>query len=137
VYTVPHPLTRGKDESAAEGEEGHDKTPMKTSVIDLHGHRSDVRCVSLSSDGRTIATCSSDGLRLWSAATLACVGSCAAGGGYGVTLIFAPGNRYVILGTKEGRLQLIDTVSGTAAMCDTYISISHVFISLFIMWYVL
>lgn len=106
VYSIPSPISR-----ISENDTDHaDRQPVKTSLIDLHGHRSDVRCVALSGDGRTVATCSSDGLKLWSMTTLTCLRSCDCG--YGVTLNFAPGSRYVILGTKDGLVQLIDTVSG-------------------------
>jgi WD40 repeat protein len=37
---------------------------IKQSIIDLHGHRSDVRGVCLSSDGLQLATCSSDGVKV-------------------------------------------------------------------------
>lgn len=37
---------------------------IKQSIIDLHGHRSDVRSVCLSSDGLQLATCSSDGVKV-------------------------------------------------------------------------
>ena len=39
-------------------------TPQRSALLDLHGHRSDVRCVCLSADGRMVATCSSDGLKV-------------------------------------------------------------------------
>lgn len=39
-------------------------SPQRSALLDLHGHRSDVRCVCLSADGRTVATCSSDGLKV-------------------------------------------------------------------------
>lgn len=32
--------------------------------------------------------------------------------GYGVSLAFAPGNRYLIVGTREGRIQAVDSFSG-------------------------
>ena len=41
-----------------------ERTPGKLSLVDLHGHRSDVRAVAVSTDGRLVATCSSDGLRV-------------------------------------------------------------------------
>ena len=118
VYTIPSHLIRPhiSRSNKTEGEPEDTETshqPSKVSVLDLHGHRSDVRCVCLSGDGRTVATCSSDGLKLWSMATMTCMRSCDCEGGYGVTLAFAPGSRYVILGTKQGFIQLIDTVSGS------------------------
>ena len=43
---------------------GASTTPQRSTLLDLHGHRSDVRCVCLSADGRMVATCSSDGLKV-------------------------------------------------------------------------
>ena len=41
--------------------------PTKSMVLDMHGHRSDVRAVTVSDDGNTIASCSSEGVKVWSA----------------------------------------------------------------------
>jgi U3 small nucleolar RNA-associated protein 12 len=87
----------------------------KKSVIEMSGHRSDVRCVALSSDGLQIASSSSDGVRVWSSVTFQCLRRCPTG--YGVSLVFAPGGRYVILGTREGRLQVGFCVICYAMMC--------------------
>lgn len=66
--------------------------------------RSDVRAVSLSSDGLQVATCSTDGVKIWSTRLHTCLRTCNTG--YGVSVAFAPGGRYVITGTKEGKLQV-------------------------------
>jgi U3 small nucleolar RNA-associated protein 12 len=76
----------------------------------MHGHRSDVRAVCISYDGQLIASCSSEGTKIWSAKTLTCLRSCSTG--YGVSIAFVTGNRYLVVGTKEGSLQLVDTASG-------------------------
>jgi WD40 repeat protein len=36
----------------------------KASILDLHGHRSDIRAVAVSSDNTTLATCSSEGIKV-------------------------------------------------------------------------
>ena len=82
----------------------------KQSVLELAGHRSDVRAVCLSADGALAATCASDGVKVWSTRTYLCLRSCATG--YGVSVAFAPGARYVITGTKDGHLQVVDSASG-------------------------
>lgn len=76
----------------------------KTSIIDLHGHRSDVRGVALSADGLLIGTCSTEGIKIWSSRTNLCVRTCKAG--YGLSIAFVPGARYVVVGTKEGQVQV-------------------------------
>jgi U3 small nucleolar RNA-associated protein 12 len=39
-------------------------SPAKVSVIDLHGHRSDVRAVAISADSLSIASCSNEGVKV-------------------------------------------------------------------------
>ena len=58
IYQVPTVNSLTSTSSASE------RTPVKLSLVDLHGHRSDVRAVAVSTDGRLVATCSSDGLRV-------------------------------------------------------------------------
>ena len=82
----------------------------KLSVLELHGHRSDVRSLCISYDGQLIASCSGEGTKIWSTKSFTCLRSCNTG--YGVTLAFVTGNRYLVVGTKEGSLQLVDTASG-------------------------
>ena len=77
--------------------------------------RSDVRAVSLSSDGLQVATCSTDGVKIWSTRLHTCLRTCNTG--YGVSVAFAPGGRYVITGTKEGKLQV--SYSHTKSYTDT------------------
>ena len=84
-------------------------TPTKSLVLDMHGHRSDVRAVVVSEDGNSIASCSSDGVKIWSATTFTCIRSC--NSGFGVALAFAPGSRYLIVGTKEGAVQVSNPLS--------------------------
>jgi len=79
--------------------------PTKQSLLELPGHRSDVRAVCLSADGSLAATCASDGVKVWSTKTCACLRSCGAAG-YGVAVAFAPGARYVLVGTKDGHVQV-------------------------------
>ena len=79
--------------------------------IDHSGHRSDVRAVAISSDGQLIASASSEGVKFWSASRHACLRSCECG--YGISLVFAPGGQYVVVGTKEGSLIVVDIVSGS------------------------
>lgn len=76
----------------------------KTAIMDMHGHRSDVRGVCVSGDGATIASCSSEGLKIWSSSSHNCIRSCASG--FGVSVVFVKGTNYVLMGTKEGAVQV-------------------------------
>lgn len=86
----------------------------KLSVLEMHGHRSDVRALCISHDGSLIASCSAEGSKIWSSQTLTCLRSCATG--YGTAIAFVTGGRYLVVGTKEGALQLVDSASGEVTM---------------------
>lgn len=94
--------------------------PAKSLVLDIHGHRSDVRAVVVSDDGTTLATCSSEGVKIWSTSSGTCVRSCSCG--YGISLAFAPGSKYLVVGTKEGSVQVSDSQFGFASS-SSYCSI--------------
>ncbi|KAF8065837.1 wdr3 [Scenedesmus sp. PABB004] len=80
--------------------------------LDLPGHRSDVRCLALSSDDAQLLSGSNAGCKLWDAGSGACLGSIDTG--YALCCVFAPGNRHALVGTKEGAIQLVDV--GAAAV---------------------
>ena len=92
--------------------------PQKAMLLDLQGHRSDVRGVAISPDGFSIATCSTEGVKLWSSKTFQCIRSCgdtstsSKADLNGVCVQFAPGGRYLVVGTKDGTCQVLDTASG-------------------------
>lgn len=102
-------------------------TSSSRSSFDIHGHRSALRAVCLSSDDALIASSSSQGTKIWNRESQKCIRSLASG--YGVSVEFVPGNRHVLVGTKTGALMLYDISSGalleeTAAHTDTIWSIS-------------
>ena len=66
--------------------------------IAQQGHRSDVRSVALSDDDQLLLTASSAGPKLWNPETGACIASME--GGYGLCVVFAPGNKHAVVGTK-------------------------------------
>lgn len=85
--------------------------PSKSSIIDLQGHRSDIRGVAISNDGNNIATCSAESIKLWSSNSYRSTGSCNVEG-YCISVAFAPGGRYVLTGSKDGKLHIFDSASG-------------------------
>eukprot|EP00903_Cladosiphon_okamuranus_P011942 g11216.t1 len=85
-------------------------TAARMMVLDLQGHRSDVRAVAVSSDGAMVASVSHGLAKAWSSRTRQCVRSTPCG--FGLTVAFAPGDRHLLVGTKEGNLQVIDLGSG-------------------------
>lgn len=103
------------DDEAEEDEEGKKAAAAVASasrvmVLDLQGHRSDVRAVAVSSEGTMVASVSHGLAKAWSSRTRQCVRSVPCG--FGLTVAFAPGDRHLLVGTKEGNLQVIDLGSG-------------------------
>lgn len=82
----------------------------KFSSIDYHGHRGDVRGICVAHDGLSLVTCSSEGVKVWSTKTFLCIRSCRIDG-YCLCVAFAPGGRYVAVGTKEGTVLVRVTTS--------------------------
>ena len=91
-------------------------TAEKTIAIDYQGHRSDVRSVTISTNGALIATCSNDSVKVWSTKTYSCVSTCYFESNsdeyYPLCILFVPGNKYLVVGMKSGDLVTIDTNSG-------------------------
>ena len=79
--------------------------------IDQGGHRSDIRCLALSWDDQLLASASNSCVKVWRPQTGACLSSIDSG--YGLSLMFVPGNNYLVLGTKEGTLEVFDVGAAT------------------------
>ncbi|KAI3822541.1 hypothetical protein L1987_10132 [Smallanthus sonchifolius] len=82
----------------------------KTSAIELQGHRSDVRSVTLSSDSTLMMSTSHNSVKIWNPSTGSCLRTIDSG--YGLCSLFVPGNKYAVIGTKSGNLEIIDVRSG-------------------------
>ena len=87
------------------------KEPAKTTTIDVMGHRSDVRSLALSSDDSLCLSTSNAGAKVWNPRKGACISSIESG--YGLSSLFAPGNKHAIVGTKEGSLEILDIGSSS------------------------
>ncbi|GAA5920365.1 hypothetical protein JCM1841_005590 [Sporobolomyces salmonicolor] len=85
--------------------------PVKMYTLDLPGHRSDVRCLAVSSDDQLIASASHGALKLWNVKTTKCVRTMECG--YAICCTFLPGDRHIVVGTKSGELLLYDLSSSS------------------------
>lgn len=85
--------------------------PSRTHTLELPGHRTDVRSLSVSSDDQVVASASSGSLKLWNLRTMACIRTMDCG--YALCSAFLPGDRHVLVGTKAGELELFDLASST------------------------
>lgn len=83
----------------------------RTTSVDMPGHRSDIRCLALSSDDRMLASASHGSLKIWNAKTQSCLRTLDCG--YALCGTFLPGDKIVALGNREGTLQLFDIASST------------------------
>ncbi len=79
--------------------------------VDMPGHRSDIRCLALSSDDRMLASASNGSLKIWNIRTQNCIRTLECG--YALCVTFLPGDKIVVLGTKSGTLEIFDIASST------------------------
>ncbi|KAL6649230.1 hypothetical protein ACP70R_013454 [Stipagrostis hirtigluma subsp. patula] len=80
--------------------------------IEMHGHRSDIRSVSLNSEDNLLMSTSHNAVKIWNPSTGDCLRTIDSG--YGLCSAFVPGNRYALVGTKSGTLEVIDIASGSS-----------------------
>lgn len=83
----------------------------KTLAIELQGHRSDVRSVTLSSDNTLLMSTSHNAVKFWNPSTGSCLRTIDSG--YGLCGLILPCNKYALVGTKAGTIEIIDIGSGT------------------------
>ncbi|KAI4300356.1 hypothetical protein L6164_033744 [Bauhinia variegata] len=86
------------------------KGATKTLGIELQGHRSDVRSVTLSSDNSLLMSTSHNAVKFWNPSTGSCLRTIDSG--YGLCGLILPHNKYALVGTKGGGLEIIDIGSG-------------------------
>ncbi|CAG8503552.1 14003_t:CDS:10 [Acaulospora morrowiae] len=85
--------------------------PEKLYSLDIPGHRNDIRALALSSDDELLCSCSKSDLKLWNVKSSSCIKTMECG--YALCCSFLPGDRYVIVGTKSGHLELFDLASSS------------------------
>ncbi|KAI9297414.1 WD40 repeat-like protein [Neoconidiobolus thromboides FSU 785] len=79
--------------------------------LEMPGHRSDIRSMSMSSDDELLATCSNNELKIWNLKSNTCIRTIECG--IAVCCTFLPGDRHVVVGTKSGHLELFDVASAS------------------------
>lgn len=80
-------------------------------VVDMPGHRTDVRSLALSSDDRMLASSSNGSLKIWNARTQSCIRTLDCG--YALCSSFLPGDKIVVVGNRSGELEIFDIASST------------------------
>ncbi|PKI83206.1 beta transducin [Malassezia vespertilionis] len=81
-------------------------------ALELPGHRADVRAVALSYDDSLLASvCGSGQLKIWNARTGRCIRTLPVSA-YALSVAWLPGDRYVLVGCKDGSLHSFDIPAG-------------------------
>ena len=79
--------------------------------VDMPGHRTDVRSIALSSDDRMLASACNGSLKIWNVRTQSCIRTLDCG--YALCATFLPGDKIVIVGNRNGELEIFDIASST------------------------
>ncbi|KAL8734167.1 MAG: hypothetical protein Q9166_001652 [cf. Caloplaca sp. 2 TL-2023] len=105
LYSIPskRPEKKTKSEELPEYK--------RTYAVDMPGHRTDVRSVTLSSDDRMLASSSNGSLKIWNVRTQHCIRTIDCG--YALCSSFLPGDKIVVVGNRNGELQVFDIASST------------------------
>lgn len=86
--------------------------PSRTVQLARQGHSMPVRATCFSSDYSQLCTVSNKECKIWNVDTGSCIRSVTDCIGYGLCCKFLPGNKHVLVGTKQGDLHLIDVNHG-------------------------
>ena len=73
---------------------------LRIHSLESQGHRGDVRSLAISSDNSMVLSCSYNGIKIWNALSGNCLRTCQ--GGYGLCCCFVVGDKYAVVGTKNG-----------------------------------
>ncbi|KAK9456834.1 hypothetical protein V1511DRAFT_227805 [Dipodascopsis uninucleata] len=87
----------------------------KVYSLDIPGHRSDIRSLSISSDDAMLASASNGLLKIWNVKTTNCIRTFECG--YALCSTFLPGDSIILVGTKTGQIEMFDVAS--SSLLDT------------------
>ena len=104
--------TKPKERSAKSDELPDYTRPFS---VEMPGHRTDVRSLALSSDDRMLASACNGGLKIWNIRTQSCIRTLDCG--YALCATFLPGDKIVIVGNRNGELEIFDIAS--SALIET------------------
>lgn len=102
-------VTTKQKEKSSKSEEPPDY--VRPFSVDMPGHRTDVRSLALSSDDRMLASASNGTLKIWNIRTQSCIRTLDCG--YALCATFLPGDKIVIVGNRNGELEIFDIASST------------------------
>lgn len=79
--------------------------------VEMPGHRTDIRSLALSSDDRMLSSASNGSLKIWNVRTQTCLRTLDCG--YSLCSAFLPGDKIVVVGNKNGELEVFDIAAST------------------------
>ena len=79
--------------------------------VEMPGHRTDIRSLALSSDDRMLASACNGSLKVWNIRTQSCIRTLDCG--YALCSSFLPGDKIVVVGNRNGDLEVYDIASST------------------------
>lgn len=82
----------------------------KVGALFIPGHRTDVRALCFSSEKIALASASGESLKIWNRGSQNCIRTMACD--YALAILFATGDRNLIVATKTGKLQIFDIAAG-------------------------
>ncbi|XP_062025788.1 uncharacterized protein LOC133742122 isoform X2 [Rosa rugosa] len=85
----------------------------QTRSIDLHGHRSSVTSVALSSDNTVLMSTSHNAAKIWNPTNGYCLGTIDTGFAMCAFILPSCNNKFALVGTKGGTIEIIDVGSAT------------------------
>lgn len=85
---------------------------LRSFSVDMPGHRTDVRSLALSSDDRMLSSACNGTLKIWNVRTQSCIRTLDCG--YALCSAFLPGDRIVVVGNRNGELELFDIASSSS-----------------------
>lgn len=106
-HTIPVPETPKKAQPA-------DLYSVKQHTIDLLGHRFDIRAMDISpQDNKLLATASNGELKIWNTRSYNVIRTFVLEGGYALCCKFLPGGTLIVVGFKNGDLELYDLATSS------------------------
>lgn len=101
--------------ASKKAKDSEDSDYNRNLAVDIPGHRTDIRSIALSSDDRMLASASNGSLKIWNVRTRSCLRTLECG--YSLCSAFLPGDKIVVVGNKNGELEVFDIAS--SALMDT------------------
>ncbi|RLV93993.1 U3 small nucleolar RNA-associated protein 12 [Spathaspora sp. JA1] len=86
---------------------------VKKHSLDLLGHRFDIRAMDMSDDNKLLATASNGELKIWNLKSYNVIRTFVLEGGYALCCKFLPGGSLIVVGFKNGDLELYDLATSS------------------------